>query len=122
MVRDRRLEVPIAENPCGRWTLRLLADEMVALEVVESISHETVRQTLKNGMTKHKIEYWVIPPEADCEFVARMEAVLETYEKAYDPGQPLLCMDEQPVQLLNETRTSIPATRPANESRWFATI
>ena len=31
----------------GRWTLRLLADELVALEVIESISHETVRQTLK---------------------------------------------------------------------------
>jgi hypothetical protein len=31
----------------GRWTLRLLADELVALEVVDSISHETVRQTLK---------------------------------------------------------------------------
>ncbi len=31
----------------GHWTLRLLADEMVALEVVESISHETVRKTLK---------------------------------------------------------------------------
>ena len=31
----------------GRWTLRLLADQLVALEVVESISPETVRQTLK---------------------------------------------------------------------------
>jgi len=31
----------------GRWTLHLMADELVALEVVESISHETVRQTLK---------------------------------------------------------------------------
>ena len=31
----------------GRWTLHLLADQFVALEVVESISHETVRQTLK---------------------------------------------------------------------------
>lgn len=31
----------------GHWTLRLLADEMVALEVVDSISHETVRKTLK---------------------------------------------------------------------------
>jgi len=31
----------------GRWTLQLLADELVALEVVESISGETVRQTLK---------------------------------------------------------------------------
>jgi hypothetical protein len=31
----------------GHWTLQLLADEMVALEVVDSISHETVRKTLK---------------------------------------------------------------------------
>jgi transposase len=31
----------------GHWTLRLLADEMVALEVVDSISHETVRKVLK---------------------------------------------------------------------------
>jgi hypothetical protein len=31
----------------GHWTLQLLADELVALEVVESISHETVRKTLK---------------------------------------------------------------------------
>jgi hypothetical protein len=31
----------------GRWSLQLLADELVALEVVESISHETVRQVLK---------------------------------------------------------------------------
>ncbi len=31
----------------ARWTLRLLADAIVELEVVESVSHETVRQTLK---------------------------------------------------------------------------
>ncbi len=31
----------------GHWTLQLLADELVALEVVDSMSHETVRKTLK---------------------------------------------------------------------------
>jgi hypothetical protein len=31
----------------GHWTLRLLADEMVALEIVDTISHETVRKVLK---------------------------------------------------------------------------
>jgi hypothetical protein len=31
----------------GRWTLRLLAEHIVELEIVESISHETVRQVLK---------------------------------------------------------------------------
>jgi DDE superfamily endonuclease len=62
-------------------------------------------------MTKRKIEYWVIPPKQDGEFVACMEEVLETYEKAYDPQQPVLCMDEQPVQLLKETRVPIEATK-----------
>ncbi len=62
-------------------------------------------------MTNRKIQYWVIPPEADAEFVAAMEEVLDTYEKPYDPAHPVLCMDEQPVQLLKETRRPIPATR-----------
>ena len=61
-------------------------------------------------MTNRKIEYWVIPPEADGEFVAHMEEVLEVYERPYNPAFPVLCMDEQPVQLLKETRSPIPAT------------
>lgn len=38
-----------SESPTGyeRWTLRLLRDKMVELGYVESVSHETVRQTLK---------------------------------------------------------------------------
>lgn len=62
-------------------------------------------------MTKRKIEYWVIPPDADGEFVAHMEEVLETYEKAHNPDCPVICMDEQPVQLIGETRVPIPATK-----------
>jgi len=31
----------------ARWTFRLLADKVVELEIVDSVSHETVRQTLK---------------------------------------------------------------------------
>ncbi len=62
-------------------------------------------------MTKRKIQYWVIPPEGDAEFVANMEEVLETYEKPYDADCPVLCMDEQPVQLVKETRQPIAATK-----------
>ncbi len=61
--------------------------------------------------SKQKLEYWVIPPEADAEFVANMEEVLETYEKPYDPKHPVVCMDEQPVQLIKETRQPIAATK-----------
>lgn len=61
--------------------------------------------------SKSKIEYWVIPPEADAEFVACMEEVLDTYQKPYDASHPVVCMDEQPVQLTKETRPTIAATK-----------
>ena len=62
-------------------------------------------------MSQRKIQYWVIPPEANSEFVANMEEVLETYAQPYDPRFPVLCMDEQPVQLLKETRVPVAATK-----------
>lgn len=61
-------------------------------------------------MTNRKIEYWVIPPGADAEFVAHMEDVLDTYAQPYDSRCPVLCMDEQPVQLQREVRKPLPAT------------
>ena len=36
-----------------------------------------------------------------------MEEVLDTYEKPYNPSVPLICMDEQPVQLVKEVKASI---------------
>ena len=62
-------------------------------------------------MTRRKIQYWVIPPEANGEFVANMEEVLETYAQPYDKRFPVVCMDEQPVQLLKETRVPIAMTK-----------
>ena len=61
-------------------------------------------------MTKRKMQYWVIPPQADAEFVARMEEVLDVYSRAYDASHPVICMDEQPVQLVKDIRKAIPAT------------
>lgn len=37
----------------GRWTIRLLADRLVELGVVEDISRETVRRSLKKGVSSH---------------------------------------------------------------------
>ena len=57
----------------------------------------------------------MIPPDHDGEYVACMEDVLTVYERPYDPAAPVVCMDEQPVQLIKETRQPIPAAagRPA---------
>lgn len=62
-------------------------------------------------MAQRKIQYWVIPPEADAEFIAAMEDVLDTYEQPYNADFPVLCMDEQPVQLHKEVRKPIAATK-----------
>lgn len=45
----RLVQVACSTPPAGRsqWSLRLLADQLVVLEVVDSIGHECVRQTLK---------------------------------------------------------------------------
>ncbi len=61
-------------------------------------------------MTNRKIQYWVIPPDCDAEFVANMEDVLAVYEKPYNPQVPVLCMDEQPIQLMKEVKQPIDAT------------
>jgi len=61
-------------------------------------------------MTNQKIQYWVIPPDADAEFTACMEDVIEIYSQPYNAASPVVCMDEQPVQLTKETRTPIAAT------------
>ena len=53
----------------------------------------------------------MIPPQADAEFVAHMEQVLDLYQKPYDPDCPVVCMDEQPVQLVKETRPPMAATK-----------
>ena len=59
-------------------------------------------------MTQRAIQYWVIPPEENAEFVAAMEEVLDVYAQPYDADNPVICIDEQPVQLVKETRPSLP--------------
>lgn len=50
----------------------------------------------------------MIPPKANGEFVAGMEDILDIYERPYDGRFPVVCMDEQPVQLIDQTRVVLP--------------
>jgi hypothetical protein len=54
--------------------------------------------------------------ELDDEYIAKMEDVLETYEKPYDPQEPVVCLDEKPVTLHADVRPASPA-RPGREGR-----
>lgn len=58
----------------------------------------------------------MIPPKENAEFVAAMEDVLEVYRRAYDPKRPVVCLDEQSKQLVQETREPI-AARPGRNRR-----
>ncbi|MBT6686582.1 MAG: IS630 family transposase [Bacteroidetes bacterium] len=101
------ITIACSEPPKGfaKWSLRLLADKMVELEYVESISHETVRTVLKkNELKPWKVKGWVIPTEQSSEFVANMENVLDVYKRPYSKNYPVICMDESPKQLIGETR------------------
>ncbi len=59
----------------------------------------------------------MIPPEQNADFVAHMEDVLEVYQRSYDPQYPVVCMDEQPMQLVSETRMPLP-TEPGKPQRY----
>ncbi len=59
---------------------------------------------------------WCIPPEQDAAFVAAMEQVLAVYDRPYDPRFPVVNMDEQPVQLISESRTPLPM-RPGDPQK-----
>lgn len=61
-------------------------------------------------MTNRHIAYWVIPPTGNAEFAAHMEDILDLYARTHDPMRPVVCMDEQPVQLIDDCHQTIPAT------------
>ena len=68
-------------------------------------AHDTKKNELKPWLRQQ----WVIPPQANADFVCAMEDVLEVYTRPYDPARPVVCLDELSKQLVAETRTPVPA-------------
>ena len=54
--------------------------------------------------------------ELNEDYIAKMEDVLETYERSYDPEEPVVCLDEKPVTLHADVRPALPAV-PGREAR-----
>ena len=97
--------------PAGRarWTVELLAGEIVRLTEHESLSRETVRRRLaENELKPWREKMWCVP-KVDGAYVARMEDVLDLYAEPPDPKYPVVCLDESPVQLIGEVREPIAA-------------
>jgi len=58
---------------------------------------------------------WVVA-DLDEDYIAKMEDVLEVYERPYDAQHPVICLDEKPVTLHADLRSASPA-RPGREAR-----
>jgi transposase len=101
----------------ARWTLALLAGEMVRLTKHRSLSSETIRRRLsENQLKPWQKKMWCIP-KVDAEFVARMEDVLELYAEVPDEQHPVVCFDETPRQLIGESRVPVIA-KPGRRARF----
>lgn len=105
--------------PAGRtrWTLQLLADEVVRLTDHDRVSRDTIRRRLaENELKPWQKRMWCVP-RVDAEFVARMEDVLELYTTPPKRGRPVVCFDETPVQLVAEARAP-QLVVPGSPARW----
>jgi hypothetical protein len=95
----------------------MLAGKLVELEVVDSISPETVHSTLRKAVKPWLKQQWCLPKKHDGEFVWRMEDVLEVYHRPDNPRFPVICMDEASKQLVGEVRQPLPL-RPGQPLRY----
>jgi transposase len=101
----------------GKWTLDLLADEMVRLTPHKQISRDTIGRRLdENDLKPWQRKMWCIP-KIDAEFVARMEDVLDLYTARPAAGTAVVCFDETPRQLIGEARIPVP-TEPGRRARF----
>ena len=102
----------------ARWILRLLADRLVELEIVDSIAPETVRLTLKKrtqALVEATMVYSARGPMPTSS--GKWKMCWRSTHRPLDPQQPLVCMDEASKQLVGEVRAPLPRTRAGRALR-----
>ena len=117
---DGAAEAKLIALACGpapagyaRWTLSLLEEKVVELNIFEKASDNTIGRTLKKTFSSRTSNS---TPEASAGFVANMEDVLEVYQRPHDPLRPVVCLDETSKQMIVETRPPLPAA-PGRKAR-----
>ena len=105
--------------PAGRarWTLDLLAGELVRFTLHKKLSGDTVGRRLAEMDLKPWLQKMWCVPKVDGEYVARMEDILDLYAEPPDPARPIVCFDETPRQLIGEARVPVRA-EPGKRARY----
>ena len=115
--RSRIIAMVCSDPPKGyyRWTLDLIVDRAIKeILINQSISREQVRIILQeHDLKPWQEKMWCIG-KIDKEYIARMEDVLDVYERPYNPNRPVICVDEKPVPLIADSRERIQAKQPGD--------
>lgn len=96
-------------NGRARWTVALLTEEVATDNKIPTASRETVRLALHTHQMKPWLEKMWCVSKIDDEYIERMEDVLDLYEMSHDDKRPVICLDEKPMQLLEDGRPTITA-------------
>jgi transposase len=108
-----------SDPPAGRarWTVRLIAEESIRRKLVPKVGRETIRILLQSHDTKPwRIKSWCVA-ELTPEYIHKMENVLAIYERPRNEKQPVVCLDEKPVQVHADVRAPLPARKPGQIAR-----
>lgn len=105
-VRCQIVALVCSDPPEGfdRWTLDLIVEKAKSNGIVKSISRETIRIILEeHDLKPWRQKTWCVP-DLDEEYKEKMEDVLGVYERGTRRDYPLVCLDEKPIQLLEDIR------------------
>ena len=111
--------VACSEPPSGRkqWTLRLLANKLVALEVVDTVSYETVRQPLAASPAQTVADRALVHPARGESRVRLPDGGRARRLRPYDPKRPQVGLDETSRQLLADVTPPQPMARRHRQGR-----
>ncbi len=101
---------------CGRWTLKLIAQEFLVLFDAEPVSIETIRRQLKNNDLKPwQKKMWCVG-KRNADYVAQMEHILDLYALPANSAEPVVNFDEAMKQLVADITPSTEA-KPGQPGR-----
>ena len=107
-IKSKIVALVCSDPPEGfdRWTLDLIKSTVESDGLVESISREKVRIILQeHDLKPWQQKMWCIP-ELTEEYIEQMENILDLYEKGDSKETPLICLDEKPVALFEDSRSA----------------
>jgi len=111
--KDRsRIIAMICSNPpsgCYRWTLDLIVEQTIERNLTKkgTVSREQIRIILQeHDLKPWQEKMWCIEKLSD-EYIGRMEKILDIYALPYNNTKPIICVDEKPIQLIENKKDPI---------------